>query len=215
MFVHLSFSTPGRKLAKARSGDQALCGKNTLLWQIFLPGKEKLWQTLYFACCWLFGPRPAALPLRSGVAVPRQVERFLIFLWDLLQHLWNKSLGVNRSFSGFPNNPDGPSDLEIVEGGFVDVTSFVGSSAFKEKNSFSKQLTGEGGYSICSCDTLRPSRPKIPVFIHTPAHPSPPFPRFIRIFILSIFCQKNRYLFTFNSKRSICDYWILQFFYKN
>ena len=65
--------------------------------------------------------------------------------------------------------------------------SFVGSSAFKEKNSFSKQLTGEGGYSICSCDTLRPSRPKIPVFIHTPAHPSPPFPRFIRIFILSIF----------------------------
>merc|ERR1719204_399663 len=44
---------------------------------------------LYFACCWLFGPRPAALPLRSGVAVPRQVERFLIFLWDLLQLLFH------------------------------------------------------------------------------------------------------------------------------
>ena len=41
--------------------------------------------TLYFACCWLFGPRPAALPLRSGVAAPRQVERFLILL--LLQNL--------------------------------------------------------------------------------------------------------------------------------
>ena len=75
------------------------CGKNTLLWQISLPGKEKLWQTLYFACCWLFGPRPAALPLRSGVAVPRQVERFLIFLRDFLQHLWNKSLAVSTGVS--------------------------------------------------------------------------------------------------------------------
>ena len=64
-----------------------------------------------------------------------------------------------QEFSGFPNNPDGPSDLGIVEWGFVDVMSFVESSAFKEKNSFSKQVTGEGGYSICSCDTLRPSRP--------------------------------------------------------
>ena len=56
--------------------------------------------TLYFACCWLFGPRPAALPLRSGVADPRQVERFLILHWDPGTSLVEKEQGISATSSG-------------------------------------------------------------------------------------------------------------------